>query len=690
MSETTIYYGRPTANQNVLLRQVRIMEHRIDSPSGFDNPSTGIMRHTITGEALVFKEQGEYGQNPNRSSQNFLIKMKEVLNTPRLPLRISVVGDGQNNRFDIIDTTAANARTQDDLGGPFFRASIVQITGTNTLLVNFTIEFAQASNNSSGNRIRSFFCQSTFSIDEVGMTTIRKTGSIQLVSRPSYDRTANRIAPLATDKAGAPNTATLRNRYPGGDDIRTDVVVDFVTSAGAGDFADYYRRLVSGNLYRGFRRIRQEYAIDETRTRMMFDITDQEFSRGLPAPARVGDCSYTFERSLNENQILGIKHFIASVKGDRNVAPGALLTLCIRLSQNRIDYKNDLITTVRVSEQNMLTENSITFEIMATATSAQVFTPTSSDGNNGDAPTNAGSGTIVDESLLLKNILSPIKMAGSGGVFQFTPAPQADSYGSALIVRVTPSAYDHQSVDATTLALPTTRQLSEENPVIYQFPNAVFDSIEGQQPDGINRYIDKYKPFVERGPNRGDSQVIPENPEDRERQKREKVLHSKGNRSVKVDTGIIRVPSVSGSGGDAIFQISAPFISIDENQNSARMNVAPQRLIEERSSNTGSFLTQYSFAGTSGSPDLNGNRVLSANFGRSSIQTCPTDVPANSGSSPTNPEFQRVTAQLNGRSYSLIRYYPTTFDMPNDETQGRDEASRPSYTAGLGAPEVLA
>jgi hypothetical protein len=49
-----------------------------------------------------------------------------------------------------------------------------------------------------------------------------------------------------------------------------------------------------------------------------------------------------------------------------------------------------------------------------------------------------------------------------------------------------------------------------------------------------------------------------------------------------------------------------------------------------------------------------------------------------------------VTAQLNGRSYSLIRYYPTTFDMPNDETQGRDEASRPSYTAGLGAPEVLA
>lgn len=673
MSETTIRYN------GVNLRQVRIVEYRIDSAADHGNPSSSMLMHTVTGEALVFAETGDY----STSNQNFAQQMIQRLNQPRKELRIRIV-DETNNAFDIVNTIPGpgnlNPRVQDEMGGPFFRAAMVQITGTNAVVVNFTAEFALAS--FSANKIKNFYCRADFSIDEVGHTTIRKTGSLQIISTPGS--VAPVIAGTALDRAGSPNTATFQNPYPGGDAYRTDVVVDFITSNGiGGDGADFYRRFVSGNLYRGFRRVRQEYAVDESRTRLLFDITDQEFARGLPAPARVGDCSYTFERSLQDTHIIGVKHFIASVKGDRNVTPGALLTLCIRLSQNRIDYRNDLITSIRVTEQNMLTENAITFEVAAKATSTQVFTAGVSDTSD-DTPTPAGTSTLISSSLFLKNILGSIKT--EVGTFDFVPAFQPDAYGSALIVRMTPSAYDHANIvnaNSPDMLLPTTFQMNGQNPVVYQFPRGTFDAFgQQQQSDQINIYIPASNTQVETGPNKGDMQKkVVATP---------RVLQSNGNRREVVHTGCIRVPSVSGSGGDAIFQLTPPYVEVVETQNSATMNEAPQRVIEERVSNTGSFLTSYSFGGSSGAPDLNGNRILTAKFDRTSIQTCPADVPSSSGASPSNSAFQRVTALMNGKSYSLIRYYPNKFDLPYDETQGVDPESRPSYTGGLGAPEVLA
>lgn len=678
MSETTIFYN------GVTLRQVRIVEYRIDSAADHGNPSSSMLMHTVTGEALVFAEPALEPSSAAVSNKNFTEKMILLLNRPRQALRIRIQ-DEQGKNYDIINTAPvqgnAPTRIQDEMGGPFFRASVVQITGTNALVVNFTVEFALSSN-PSNNKIKSFYCRADFSIDEIGHTTIRKTGSLHIVSTPGA--VAPVIAGTALDRAGSPNTATFQNPYPGGDAYRTDVVVDFITSSGiGGDGADFYRRFVSGNLYRGFRRVRQEYAVDESRTRLLFDITDQEFARGLPAPARVGDCTYTFERSLQDTHVIGVKHFIASVKGDRNVTPGALLTLCIRLSQNRIDYKNDLITSIRVTEQNMLTENAITFEVAAKATSTQVFTAGASDTDD-DTPTPAGTSTLISSSLFLKNILGSIKT--EVGNFDFVPAFQPDAYGSALIVRMTPSAYDHANIvnpNSPDMLLPTTFQLDGQNPVVYQFPRGTFDAFnQQQQSDQINNYIPASNTQVVTGPNKGDlAKKVVAAPQ---------VLQSNGNRREVVHTGCIRVPSVSGSGGDVIFQLTPPYVEVVETQNSATMNEAPQRVIEERRSNTGSFLTSYSFGGSSGAPDLNGNRILTAKFDRTSIQTCPADVPSSSGASPSNPTFQRVTASMNGRSYSLIRYYPNKFDLPYDETQGIDPDSRPSYTGGLGAPEVLA
>jgi hypothetical protein len=688
MSETTVTYN------GVTLRQVRITEFRIENPSNFGSPSSGILLHSVSGEALVFNETGD----STNSNSNFVTKMIESLNQPRKALRIRII-DQSNQTFTIVDTTqgGTSALATDAMNGPFFRANVTQITGTNALMVNFTVEYARTA--SSLNKIKSFYCTASFSIDEMGMTTVRKTGSLQMSSAPEFTSASNNLAGLASDRAGSVNTATEQDRYVVGDAGRSDVVIDFITSHGVDAvFADYYRRFVSGNLYRGFRRMRQEYAIDESRTRLIFDVTDQEFSRGLPAPARVGNCSYTFERSLEDNQLLGIKHFIASVKGDRNVTAGALLTLCIRLSQNRIDWREDLIVKIRVTEENMLTENAITFEVVSKGAAAQSYVATSTQGNESRGEVTP----ILDyHSLpgagLLRNILSGIKLGGSEnneGTFQFVPSPQPDAYGSALLLRVTPGAFDAQRVQTSSspeLSYPTTLKIDSEQPVIYSFPDAVFDSTSANEQDGINRYIGPGGTLarVPSGPNGGDLRKnnapssggnngdgripLPRRP-----------LRSSGKQKISVSTNIVPAHAVSMSGGTVAFQIGAPYAVVIDALDGSKSNEPPLRAFNDKP-NT-SFVMDYDFAVTSGTPDPNGNRVNTASYGRRAMIYAPNDVPS-SGASTANPAFAVASFNMDGETVKFMRFFPNSLTMPNDETRGESDSS---YTAGLGTPEVLA
>lgn len=671
MSETTIKYN------GVTLSQVRIQEYRIDNPSSAEHPSSGILMHSITGEALVF-EHGIASGGSQPSSYKFQSDLMNKLNQPRRPLEIRTGPGNATDTSPAVGTYRLVAITSDGdptkvgfgldtTNGPFFRANITQITGTNALIVNFTAEFSVALEGL--NFIKSFYCNASFSIDEIGLTTIRKTGSVQLLScnkEPSYGGPSRR----------ASNTTT-------GEFERNDVVVDFIPSSGVGDgfFADYYRRLVSGNLYKGFRRVRQEYATDESRTRMLFDITDQEFSRGLPAPARVGNCQYTFERNIEDSSAIGVKHFIASVKGDRNVTAGALLSLCVRLSQNRIDYFKDLITKIRVTEENMLSENSITYEVLAKATSLQVF-----NAGDGAEPgvTSAGYANPVDYSLLLRNILSGIDFV-NGPQFKFEPAPQADAHGSALIVRVTPSAYDHlnlQDPGSSDLHKATTRTFLEENPVIYNFPNGVFDAFGDQAEDGINRYIHAEQAAVGTGPNRSDLSKAA-TPTDTP------ALQSSGGRKVTVHQGILIVPSVSFNGGTKVFQISTPVASVTDFLDGSRKNAPPQRMLGEKANN--SVVTSLGFNVTSGTADRNGNRVLAAGYDRTTIEFAPKDLPGGGGLSTSNPSFRSELNDVDGVSVLLCGYFPTVMSLPHDNTQGDDFLNtQPTYTSGLGSPEVLA
>lgn len=692
MSTTVFYNG-------VTLDQVRITEYRVDNPANHGSPQSQVLLHSVSGEALVFNQTGD-----SSSNANFCAKLANELNIPRRTLKIEVsTGAATADKFVLVDTTggstAGGVYVTDNGFGPFFRANVTQITGTKAMMVNFTVEFAQAAP-APLNRIKSFYCTASFSIDETGMTTIRKTGSLQIISQPDfYAQGQFKVAGLSIDKSGANDTATFDNPYIVGDYARNDIVVDFITSNGlGGHFADYYRRFVSGNLYRGFRRMKQEYAIDESRTRLVFDVVDQEFARGLPAPARVGNCTYTFERSLEENALLGIKHFMASVKGDRNVTAGSLLTLCIRLSQNRISWANDFIMKIRVTEENMLTENAISFEVIAKATASQEFTPSSTEGSG-----SSGEATpIRDDFLMLKNILMPIKLAQGG--FEFVPAFQPDAYGGALIVRVTPSVYDAQRLQtggAAEFQMPTTLQLSEQNPVVYSFPNALFDATFGQQADGINRYIGQGGNIIGKVPagvNRKDLErnttpntgggssgniPIPKRGPHK----------SRAGSKVDVSTGLFAVPSVSVTPKTRVVQFRMPVATITDFHDATTMNEPPQRLLPERAGGRGAYVANYSFGVNSGHADLNGNRNQSMASDRVTIVTCPDDIPS-SGESTVNPAFDRTTVVMNGVTSSVIRFFPDKLDMPLDMTQGDytnlTPDKKPSYTAGLGPKDVLA
>jgi hypothetical protein len=658
---TEVFYN------NVLMSEVRITEYRVDSPAGFDQPSTGILHHHVAGEALVFSKTEGDGMNPD----GFRTKVLQGLNQPRQALRIKVTD--QVGSYTLIDTTTLPSNP-DEAHGPFVRASVTHITGTKCLLVNFTIEWAECAD--STNTIRSFYCNSVFSIDEIGNTTIRKTGSLQTKAETNYTGTS--VAPLNTDRAGSSNTGLYS-----GDAVRSDVITDYITSngIGGGKYADCYRRFVSGNLFPGFRRMRQEYAVDESRTRLLFDIVDQEFTRGLPAPAKVGNCSFTFEREIGTgSQAIGTKHFISSVKGDRYVTAGALLTLCIRMSQNRIDYARDLIQKIRVTEENMLTDNAITFEVIALATSAQSFSP-----SNTEESQSSGGGSLIDQSLLLKNILSPISFP-NGPNFQFVPAQQPEAYGNSLIVRVTPYAYDHQSVqtlNAPSMSLPSTYQMSSESaqPVIYLFPRGWFDGVP-EQADEFNNYIPKNSPAlaVPTGPNKGDLEKNKQN-QDGSPVVSNPNFSSKAGKKVKVNTGILVVPSVCPQGKPRVFQIGSPVAEITEFIDGARKNEAPARDFGEKE--VGSFVSVMGYSFTSGVPDVNGNRVMVAGFDRTTVLASPGDF-NEAGVSPTNPAFKIVDANFAGSTFPIVAFNPTEIKMPIDETQGEDQ---PKYTSGLGAEE---
>ena len=713
-----------------LISDVRIIEYSVNNRATKDNPNLRGLESRIEIEAIYrardLSELSSFQTYMTDYGLSFAeVQRKKHFITSK-SLALYIIMDPSKAEADapnhvIVDTRGTYIQSIQN--GPFVKSTVTQIAGTTTLLLRMTIEWTASPGidpySSSG--ILSFYTRASFSIDETGSTTIRRTGMLE-TSR--WNKEAH--APLPglprgfpynpEDKAGSRNDIPRPNPNPlapapQGDSWRNDVVLDQITDKTAREYilhADFLRNFVAGNLYSGFRRIAQEYAVDESGYRLLFDITDRDFHRSLPAPARVGNCHYTFERSIDDkNQALGIKHFIASVKGDRDVTIGALLTLCIRLSQNRIDYVNDLIIKARITEENMLTENSITFEVAAKATSGQLFTPAAS-GNN----SSAGTSTLVNYNHL-KNILSTIPMpngvSGAPQSFQFVPAEMPSAYGVSNIIRVVTSPYipaggttNPAEKDASTLQ-PKEKTLG----ATYIFTNAVFDrfldSETTPEEDERFRYSDWSirNPNVPTGPNKGDAaagsakkRVTGQNGStastDTPPNEIDSAYASNGYTTNRIETGIIEVPAVSFEGKTKVFQIGMPRVTREDVVEASAKNRAPKRRFNDAAPN--SVARGFDINVSSGSPDLNGNRVLSAVMTRQSVIVPPPDLPTEGvGPSESDPSWEVVDRNFEGETVRIVQYNPKKVPLPPSETQGNtDPRTQPDYTKGLSSEGYLA
>lgn len=703
MSSCTFIYN------GIRLNNVRILEYRIDSGAGPDSPQTTCLRHRMTCEALVYETEyttpgGSFGVSGN---QLWVKAVVERLCVPRKSFTVEVdqndVSPGGAGwtlektwlTYSGMASSPSSQNYKDEEWGPYVNASIVNVFGTNACLVNVTIEWSD-SGGSAYQSVRSFYMSSTFTIDEVGMTTIRKTGSLVLAApRESYSLDVMAPMPYPIDSVGAIDTSYLDQNgipvYILGDNKRNDLIVRAfgIDATKHMRFPDLFRRAVSGNLDKGFRRLRQEYAIDETGRKLIFDITDQEFVRGLPAPARVGNCNYTYERRIDDSSsAIGVKHFIASVKGDMNTSPQDLFTLCVRLSQNRIDYANDLIVQIRVTEENMLSENAITYEITAKSTDPAGYTPNNSQGSSGSSGS-AGTATPINQSLLLTNILNPIAIGNA--TFEFIPARQPDAYGNCRIVRIHMDPMRQQELSAYSagIALAEDRRFNEPTTVktepaevVYLFPAGWFPADPDAPPSTVRdwRYHPHNKPQVPTGPNKGDMSSASD-------PNKVQPYVAKGGRNVSVKSNIVAVPSVAFSGKTAIFQLAAPVAIYTDTSMSAKKNVAPDKQLGDFPA--GAVMMSMDMAFTSGHPDKNGNRVYSAEYTRQLLVTPPDDLV--SGVSESNADFRVSERSFNEIPVRIAEFYPTSVPLPPDETQGTAQGwTNPAYTPGLGSPERFA
>jgi hypothetical protein len=687
-------YHRTLPNSGLYrFSDVRIVQYSANSVSNKEMPHNNTVEHKVDLE-IVYHEMGD-ALSIARIFKNSVSTLTD--SAPQIELYIIV--DPSKDQLSSPNYSILRRNSADyPRFGPFIKTNVTQIAGTSTLVMQMTIEWTQ--HNLLDSPVSSFYTKSSFSIDETGATTIRKTGSLEVV-KTQYDASKDKLPKPylagAADTSGTVNSVQRPNPNPlapppQGDSWRNDVVADALPDVPLEllPYPDYWRMFVAGNMYPGFRRVSQEYAVDESGCRLLFDVVDKEFFGNLPAPARVGNCQYTFERSIDDkNQAIGIKHFIASVKGDKNVTAGALLTLCIRMSQNRIDFRNDLIVKARVTQENMLTENAITFEIAAKATSLQVFTTAA--GTGGSTSTSTGS---ITGSVPLGNILANIQTPQ--GVFQFVPAEMPPEYGISGIIRVVTAALPNSFVfpinvgqRASTIQLTPNDFGFDRNAagVTYIFSDQIFDRFlrDDNAPadeDLRFRYKDWKPTQVPRGPNDGDGKQASASDTNAD-PAMASAYASNGYSSSKIQTGLIEVPAVAFNAKAKVFQCSAPRVNRVETVEASAKNRAPKRMFDDLKAN--SIVGVMDMNVSSGVPDLNGNRILSSVMTREVTLVPPPDLPTEgTGASPSDPSWEVVNKTFEGEMVRIVQYNPKSVPMPPSETQGiAPNYTPPSYTEGI-------
>ena len=259
----------------------------------------------------------------------------------------NTTGRVKNWNVTVDSVVLCKADQPDAENGPYIYFNLTEVKGTKTFVLQWTANTSATirsdvdDDNSNEYAPISHRWAQTFSIDSVGCITRSVRGSITVdmsttgaVLQPPKDGT------LAYAVGVAPHA----------DLFRYAIVPEIPDSATQGNW----------------RRESQTYAYNESGTALSYEVTDVQVRLKLPKPAKTGNCSFTYDRQLSSYGFATLT-FNCDLEGEINGDTRGLINAAVQLSTMRITPSQAQILSISVTESDMLTRSKISMTITARA-----------------------------------------------------------------------------------------------------------------------------------------------------------------------------------------------------------------------------------------------------------------------------------------------------------------------------------
>lgn len=523
---------------------------RYDSEPVFadDDITLITVRHVLAGTALI---AGATDAAFKTEYDSALQKLME----PRKNLTIEFDDDADGLSKVVIGSISA----PDELDGPKAKFSINKMIGARSAIITFEIEWNKYEPASgSVQDILAHWWRSSFSYDSIGRATYTVAGT--LITNATTDNTTS------------------------GDISNPIDNLDIF----AGRNADAYRLAVTPPVPGGFRRDQQEYAIDESGSRLIYTISFKEVARDLPSPARAGNGTLTWASSIRGDGLIGRKTFDIELEGRPDANASDLLAAAVNVSKTYIIWGPgqtvgkgatngvDIIESIRVEERDIF--NSVNISLRVTALSPR------------------GVEAIgIPNASLLSDVVEGIDEKYSGG--------DISPYGASAIMSIrrtlrasTYTDIDHAEIEALADG---ESDLDPSGYVdlassIYKFPDRVFDEFiaevvppEGGRETAIDALDHQKNPYIE----------------------------VRLNETIDVvDTGMVALEPRASLVDGIRYQVRRPIVMLISDCTCSRVGVPPDRKFLKLPA--GSMLRSDRMMASSARIDGNGNTIYTTAFRR--------------------------------------------------------------------------
>lgn len=460
-------------------------------------------------------------------------------------------------------------KTQDDNGGPYCKLTTNEVVGFGCAMMRF--ELVQK---------RSF-------VENQTAVAHTWTQSMVIDADGSMTRTINGHLRIARSTLGDQSTLASvddwRNRK---------------------NFVDLFRFAITPNVPgEGWRRERQEFALDATSTMLIYSLVDKRNVSDLPDGVRVGDMEFTYERSA-ENQNLATVRFSCDLQGDLSLKDitgttgnRRLVEAAIALSKTRmnLNYGRSIVNRFVVTEKHLLSGFSVHFELDALT-----------------VPLAASS----DNPAVVGNIATMAYMIGNKFQVTRTVRRAVDAYG--------PVAWDSVADKAVSYAFVphflnnALSGMEKQSPsTALNMPYATTFYIEGANPFGtVQVYVISNADGVYSMNSSLGGQYLTQQtqPNDNSGGYLSAITTATSLTSTKHDSGLVRLTTMYVDQPDLVLQIRKPVAIVTEHTETGRVNQAPAKSV--RALPTGAYLLGEHWDVTYGQFDAQGNRVFTGVYDR--------------------------------------------------------------------------